>query len=102
MQPKQFAGIWQGLYEREELRFGGAEGVGVDAEEVEALVRLPAPLLRLLCPLRLRAAPARGPPPVCCALREWPSAACTSLCARRPLLHPPTVAPPLHPPTPHR
>lgn len=42
-QPKQFAGIHQALYEREELRFGTAEGVGVDAEEVEALVR------RLFC-----------------------------------------------------
>lgn len=38
-QPKQFQGIYQGLYEREELRFGSAEQIGVDAEEVEALVR---------------------------------------------------------------
>ena len=41
LQPKQFQGIYQGLYEREELRYGSAEGVGVDAEEVEALVRAP-------------------------------------------------------------
>lgn len=33
-QPKQFAGIHQALYEREELRFGGPDGIGVDAEEV--------------------------------------------------------------------
>lgn len=37
--PKQFAGIHQSLFEREELRFGSAEGVGVDAEEVEVLVK---------------------------------------------------------------
>jgi hypothetical protein len=39
LQPKQFQGIHQALYEREELRYGTAEGVGVDAEEVEVLVK---------------------------------------------------------------
>ena len=38
-QPKQFQGIFDSLYEREELRFGSADSIGVDAEEVEALVR---------------------------------------------------------------
>ncbi|PRW51003.1 NAD(P)-binding Rossmann-fold superfamily isoform 1 [Chlorella sorokiniana] len=37
--PKQFQGIFDSLYEREELRFGSADGIGVDAEEVEALVK---------------------------------------------------------------
>lgn len=32
LQPKQYAGIFQALYEREELRYGTAEGIGVDAE----------------------------------------------------------------------
>ncbi|EFN56689.1 hypothetical protein CHLNCDRAFT_21979 [Chlorella variabilis] len=39
VQPKQYAGIFQALYEREELRYGTAEGIGVDAEEVEVLVK---------------------------------------------------------------
>ncbi|KAL4443221.1 hypothetical protein ABPG75_010976 [Micractinium tetrahymenae] len=39
VQPKQFAGIHQALYEREELRFGGPDGIGVEAEEVEVLVK---------------------------------------------------------------
>ncbi|KAI3426846.1 hypothetical protein D9Q98_006792 [Chlorella vulgaris] len=39
VQPRQFTGIYDALVEREELRFGTAEGVGVDAAEVEALVK---------------------------------------------------------------
>ncbi|KAL4854230.1 tRNA threonylcarbamoyladenosine dehydratase [Chlorella vulgaris] len=39
VQPRQFTGIYDALVEREELRFGTAEAVGVDAAEVEALVK---------------------------------------------------------------
>eukprot|EP00887_Chlorella_sp_A99_P001035 scaffold14.g1035.t1 len=52
---KQFAGIHAALYEREELRFGSADGVGVDAQEVEALVR------EVWRGRSARAAPGQGP-----------------------------------------